>query len=62
MSDTTIEQVPGSEPAAEAAVASDEQLVAMLVDRVRSRGPASDWGGRVAPAVDQAGGGVCPGG
>jgi putative transposase len=37
MSDTTIEQIPGSEPAA-VVPASDEQLVAMLVDRVRSEG------------------------
>jgi putative transposase len=37
MSDTTIEQIPGGEPAA-AVVASDEQLVAMLVDRARSEG------------------------
>ncbi|GGX24315.1 hypothetical protein GCM10010341_51940 [Streptomyces noursei] len=38
MSDTTIEQIPGGEPAAEAVAASDEQLVAMLVDRARSEG------------------------
>lgn len=38
MSDTTIEQIPGSEPAAVVAPASDEQLVAMLVDRARSEG------------------------
>lgn len=37
MSDTTIEQIPGSE-AAEAVPASDEQLVAMLVDQARSEG------------------------
>ena len=36
MSNTTIEQIPGSEPAAVAVPASDEQLVAMLVDRARS--------------------------
>jgi hypothetical protein len=38
MSDTIIEQIPGGEPAAEAVAASDEQLVAMLVDRARSEG------------------------
>ncbi len=38
MSDTTIEQIPGSEAAVEAVPASDEQLVAMLVDRARSEG------------------------
>ncbi|MFJ2478213.1 transposase [Streptomyces sp. NPDC087659] len=38
MSGTTIEQIPGSEPTAEAVAASDEQLVAMLVDRARSEG------------------------
>lgn len=38
MSDTTIEQIPGREPTAEAVAASDEQLVAMLVDRARSEG------------------------
>ena len=37
MSDITIEQIPGSELAA-AVPASDEQLVAMLVDRARSEG------------------------
>lgn len=37
MSDTTIEQIPGGEPAA-AVAASDEQLVAMLVGRARSEG------------------------
>lgn len=37
MSDTTIEEIPGSEPVA-AVPASDEQLVAMLVDRARSEG------------------------
>nr|WP_252395890.1 hypothetical protein [Streptantibioticus parmotrematis] len=37
MSDTTIEQIPGSGAAVEAS-ASDEQLVAMLVDRARSEG------------------------
>ena len=36
MSGTTIEQIPGSVPAAGAVPASDEQLVAMLVDRARS--------------------------
>jgi hypothetical protein len=35
MSDTTIEQMPGSEPVA-AVPASGEQLVAMLLDRARS--------------------------
>ncbi len=38
MSDTAIEQIPGSEAAAKAVPASDEQLVAMLVDRARSEG------------------------
>src|SRR3954470_7344490 len=38
MSEMTIEQIPGGEPAAEAVAASDEQLVAMLVDRARSEG------------------------
>ncbi len=38
MSDTAMEQIPGGEPAAEAVAASDEQLVAMLVDRARSEG------------------------
>lgn len=37
MSDTTIEQIPDSEPTA-AVPAGDEQLVAMLVDRARSEG------------------------
>ncbi len=37
MSDTTIEQIPDGEPAA-VVPASDEQLVAMLVDRARSEG------------------------
>src|SRR5947199_6461769 len=37
MSDTTIELIPGSEPVAAVPV-SDEQLVAMLVERARSEG------------------------
>lgn len=38
MSDTTIEQIAGAdvEPVAAPVLASDEQLVAMLVDRARS--------------------------
>ncbi len=38
MSDTTIEEISAVEPVAEAVPASDEQLVAMLVDRARSEG------------------------
>ncbi|MFF3390126.1 transposase [Streptomyces sp. NPDC002669] len=38
MSGTTIEQEPAGEPAAVAVPTSDEQLVAMLVDRTRSEG------------------------
>jgi len=38
MSDVPIEQISGSEPTARAVAASDEQLVAMLVDRARSEG------------------------
>ena len=38
MSDVPIEQISGSEPTARAVAASDEQLVAVLVDRARSEG------------------------
>jgi hypothetical protein len=38
MSDTTIERIADTGQAAEAVPASDEQLVAMLVDRARSVG------------------------
>jgi len=38
MSDMPIEQISGSEPTARAVAASDEQLVAVLVDRARSEG------------------------
>jgi hypothetical protein len=57
MSDTTIEQIPGSEPAAETVAASDEQLVAMLVGRSQSEGPRSTTSeaGAAATAATQPG-------
>ena len=50
MSDTTIEQTPGGEPVP-AAAASDEQLVAVLVDRARSEGLQLTGEGRLLQPV-----------
>lgn len=61
MSGTIIEQVPAGEPAAVAVPTSDEQLVAMLVDRARSEGLRLAGEGAAA-ATDQAGPGVRAGG